>query len=135
MRHPRPHSRGFTLIELILILLIVAVMVSIIAPSLRGFGIGRRSAEVAQQLVGLANYSRSQSASEGRRYRLNFDANRRIFGLTVEEEGVFGPPPSEYGAEFSLPDGMGIRYDVPTRDDGTYIEFRPDGRTEPAHIF
>jgi prepilin-type N-terminal cleavage/methylation domain-containing protein len=144
---PKRHSNlaGFTLIELILVLLILTIMVAIAAPSLRGFGIGRRSNEVATQIVSLANWAHSQSVSEGKVYRLSFDLPGRAFAVQVQETGEFKVAHNEYGDTIYLPDGMTIRFErdtlpAPTGNqsqttDATYVDFRPDGRTDPARVF
>jgi type II secretion system protein H len=147
----RSNLAGFTLIELILVLLILTIMVAIAAPSLRGFGIGRRSNEVATQIVSLANWAHSQAVSEGKVYRLNFDLPGRAFAVQVQETGEFKVAHNEYGDIIYLPDGMTIRFErdtvpAPTGNqsptanqsqttDATYVEFRPDGRTDPARVF
>ena len=52
---------GFTLVELILVLMVLTVMVSIVAPSLRGFGVGRQSSDAATQILSLAQWARAQA--------------------------------------------------------------------------
>src|SRR5258708_16863770 len=88
---------GFTLVELILVLMVLTVMVSIVAPSLRGFGVGRQSSDAATQILSLAQWARAQAVTDGKVYRLNFDVTGRTFGVTVQEAGVFEAAPNEYG--------------------------------------
>src|SRR5258706_6902927 len=128
-------AAGFTLVELIVVLLILTVVVSIVAPSLKGFGVGQRGGEVATQIISLANWARTQSVSEGKVYRLNFAPSGRTFGVTVQNAGEFITPTADFGRVFDVPDGISIRTDLDQHTDGTYIEFRPDGRTDPGRIY
>src|SRR5438270_2868602 len=123
-------AAGFTLVELILVLLILTVVVSIVAPSLKGFGVGQRGGEVARQIVSLSNWARTQAVSEGKVYRLNFDPSGRSFGVTVQNAGEFVAPQADFGRVFDVPDGINLRTELDQHADGTYVEFRPDGRTD-----
>jgi len=130
--------RGFTLVELILVMAIMMLVAGGIAPSLRGFGAGRRGADAATLVLSLANYARTQAASEGRIYRLNFDPPARALWLTAEERGTFEPPTGDFGKHFDLPEGveMAVQRKVELLDakGGLYVEFHPTGRTEAAMI-
>ena len=133
-RHPLARLRAFTLLELILVMTILVLVVSMLAPSLRGFGIGRSNDNTARQLVSLAKYARTQAISEGRRYRLNFDTQSNAFWLTAEENGAFKAPNSDLGRRIDAPDGVLIQTDLTQQPDGVFVEFRPTGRTDPAHV-
>ena len=156
MSSRRSNFAGFTLIELILVLLILTIVVGIAAPSLRGFGVGRRSNEVATQIISLSNWSRTQAISQGKTYRLNFDVPNRTFFVQVQDVATFQAAANEYGNTIGLPDGMSLRLErdaLPAsnnqnqgrstsnrnqnqqQSDVTYVEFRPDGRCDPARIF
>ena len=135
MRRRRHNIAAFTLMELVIVLLVLAIMVAIVAPSLRGFGVGRKSDAVANQLVSMANWARSQAVNEGTIYRLNLDLASRSFDVQVQLDGGFGPAAGEYGDSIYLADGMTMETSVVARQEGTYIEFRPDGRCEAGRIF
>ncbi len=135
MRRQRATSSGFTLVELILVLVILTIIVGSIAPSLRGFGVGRTRNDSAGLIVGLAQYARQQAVAEARTYRLNFDPPARAFWITADAgDGTFQAPANDYGKRFEVPDGMTMDVDVPLQPDGQYVQFRASGRTDPAQI-
>lgn len=131
----RAPRRAFTLIELILVLVILAIVAAAVAPSLRAFGVGRSNQDAATMVLAMADYARTQAASEGRPYRLNVDPQKGTIWLTVQDNGIFDAPTSnDFGKPFSIPDGSRITTDMPQRTDGCYSEFQPGGRVEPAKI-
>jgi prepilin-type N-terminal cleavage/methylation domain-containing protein len=132
-RSSRAARRGLTLLELILVMVIICTVLGMAAPSLRGFFSSRRTADAAAQIVALTQFARTQSATEGRVYRLNFDLDEGTYWLTRAEAGAFVELSTEFGREFSLPDGTVAEWEdqpgTPVRD---WIEFHPDGRAEAA---
>src|ERR1700733_6283915 len=96
MRKRFRSSSGFTLIELILVLVIIAIIAAIVMPSVSAFSAGRSSQNTASQIVVLANYARAQAAAEGRIYRLNFDTTKQTYWLTAQTRATFSPPANEY---------------------------------------
>ncbi|CAA9403069.1 MAG: hypothetical protein AVDCRST_MAG64-1828, partial [uncultured Phycisphaerae bacterium] len=149
---PRPR-RGFTLMELILVLLILTVIVGITIPSLRGPAAKRGIDECSGQLLALAQYARSQAVSEGVAYRLNVDAANGVYYLTRQDGPDFYELGHEFGRQFEVPEGIEVQWDdafltqqlqaaeatgqvLPERVAAAvpYVEFRPSGRTDPALI-
>lgn len=104
---------AFTLIELVLVMAIIAVLAAIAVPALRAFGIGRQTSNGATLIVTLAAYARTQSASEGRQYRLNFDTAAGTVWLTAADGGTYvAPADPDYGQVFPLADGTRMTVDV-----------------------
>lgn len=130
----RPARGGFTLLELIFVLLLMAVAVAIVMPSLSGTVKGRRVGDTAAQLVTLTNYAHNQAISEGRVYRLNFDSSGRGYWLTMQQDdGQYGSLGQELGQQFEVPEDLRVETDLARQQDGaTYITFRPSGRCDPA---
>jgi prepilin-type N-terminal cleavage/methylation domain-containing protein len=127
---------AFTLVELILVMLILTFVAAIVAPSLRGFGTGRKKSDMATMLVGLAGYARTQAMTEGQTYRLAFSTGQTPgFQLMVQDGPKYVPVPNENGEMIQMPDGLQLRTDIAQQPDGVHIDFRPDGRTDPAHIW
>lgn len=68
----RRQSGGFTLIELAVVLLILAVLLSFVTPRLAALGQARREAE-ARKLATLLGYLYDEASLRGRTYRLTID--------------------------------------------------------------
>jgi Tfp pilus assembly protein FimT len=134
----RTTSRAFTLIELVLVMGIITLMVTIIAPSLSAFATGRKTQYAASQLISMAKYARSQAINEGRTYRMTLDTSKRTASLTVQNVGQFVEPSSSLGNRIDLAEGLTLRTDLtPQPDGGTYVDFHSDGRTGdgPMHVW
>jgi len=131
----RRRSAGFTLLELVLVMLIMCTVLGMAAPSLRGFFASRKTADAATQIVALTQLARSLAVCEGRLYRLNVDCESGSYWLTAQRFGAFERVKRDYGRTFLLPDGTACELerddDVASRD---YIQFYPDGSQDAATI-
>lgn len=124
--------RGFTLLELVLVMVLITLALGAAAPSLRGFWRSTHVKDAAAQLVSVTQWARSHAISEGRVYRLNVGQNKYWMSVLVQQE--FVAPESDFGKEFEMPEGMSLTL---TRSDGLgeqYVDFFADGRTEPAEM-
>ena len=95
---PRP-AGGFTLIELILVMTLLVIAISVVAPRLSGFFHGRTLASEARRLLSLVHAGQSRAESEGAPMLLWIDASQRAYGLTAESAPPAGDPDA---IEFSL---------------------------------
>jgi type II secretion system protein H len=124
---------GFTLLELVLVMVIICTVLGATSASLRGFFVSRRTDDTAARIVSLARLARSMAVSEGRPYRLVFDVPERVFYLTAREQGGFRRPRTGLGRAFVVPDGadLELRVGGAGRD---FVTFYPEGLAEPATI-
>jgi type II secretion system protein H len=76
--------RGFTLIELILVMTILTIVVSITAPALANFFHGRTLDSEARRLLALTRHGQSRAVSEGIPMELWMDTAKNSFGLEAE---------------------------------------------------
>jgi prepilin-type N-terminal cleavage/methylation domain-containing protein len=131
----RRRSGGFTLLELIAVLVLISTVLAIAAPSLRGFVRGRQTSDTAARMLSLTHLARSRAISQGCTYRLNFDTEEGIYWLTVQEGGAFVEIEGDYGRHFRLPVGVSIALNAPSDEEElSYVRFHPDGRCDAATI-
>ncbi len=131
----RKLKKAFTLIELIMVLVIIAVVVALLGPQLTGFTIGRTTRNTATNILALTHYARTQAVTEGCTYRLNFDDKANSLFLTYESGGEFVAPGNDFGTPLNIDSSIKIDTSIAVNTDGKqFIEFRPTGRTDPATI-
>jgi type II secretion system protein H len=135
------HNPGFTLIELVLVLVVISICAAIAAPNMRGFARGRLLPNTASALVTTTRWCRVQALSEGVEYRLNFDMTTGKWWVTKTDDGGvdFANVTDDIGREFIVPEGIAIqdiayKSGIQASAQGEYIAFRPGGRTDPATI-
>jgi type II secretory pathway pseudopilin PulG len=110
----RARSSAFTLFELILVMVLLAIAAAILVPSLSGFVVSRQTDAAVMQVVSLAQYARNQAVSEGRFYRLNYDTQKNQVWITMLDAptDTYVSPNNEFGKVVTLPAGMKMDVDV-----------------------
>ncbi|MCL2640901.1 MAG: prepilin-type N-terminal cleavage/methylation domain-containing protein, partial [Phycisphaerales bacterium] len=73
---------GFTLVELILVLVIATVAVSIAAPSLTNFVRSRDLTNTANRFVAATRYARTEAMAQATVYRININKHENRWWLT-----------------------------------------------------
>jgi prepilin-type N-terminal cleavage/methylation domain-containing protein len=132
-----PHRtlRGFTLLELILVLGLLGLLLGLAAPSLQNFMKSRRTADAAGQVLAMTHAASTRALAQGAICRLNIDPKDCVYWLTQQEAGTFVELSNDFGRRFSLPEGTSISLTIAAdKTPRTYIEFYPSGRTETATI-
>jgi prepilin-type N-terminal cleavage/methylation domain-containing protein len=128
-------DRGFTLLELILVMVILSTVLAMAAPSLRGFFASRRTDDTAAQILALTQFARSQAISEGIVYRLNFDTRERTYWLTAQQAGMFEPLKTEFGQIFTLPKDIIMELEDLDEDEmEVFLKFSPQGTVTAGTI-
>ena len=142
------HSSGFTLIEMILVLALLVIAVSFVAPHLSGFFRGRTLNSEGRQVIALMHQAQSRAVSGGVPIVLWFDAKEQKYGLE-EEPGYSDKDPDAVefklneNLQFDIPDDAssaaptGETSADPARDGLPQISFLPDGtlsETSPQTI-
>jgi type II secretion system protein H len=77
-------GRGFTLIELILVMAVLTIVLSVGAPALARFFRGRTLDSEARRFLSLTRYGQSRAVSEGVPMVLWIDAKQGFYGLKAE---------------------------------------------------
>jgi prepilin-type N-terminal cleavage/methylation domain-containing protein len=126
-------ARGFTLLELVLVMLLLTLILGMAVPSLRGFANASRARDAQSQLVALAQYAKARAAAESRAYRLNTDGES--YWLTAQEGEDFVETGTDMGRTFSLPPDTRVELDSTDPDAvAGGIDFHPDGRSDTVRL-
>src|ERR1051325_2517612 len=131
MKRRTGHPRGFPLIELVLLLMLITIMMAIAAPSLRNFWKGNRVKDAGEQLSYITRLARTQAISDGATYRLGIDQGGTGYALYVQQAEGFVLSPSN---NFSLPEDTHLEVTKADGSSSDHIDFFANGRTEPASI-
>lgn len=130
LRHRRA---GFTLLELVLVLTIIALLLAAVAPALSGFATGRRPGEAAAEFVALTRLARSNAIAQGRTYRVLCDPTRGRWWMANDHSGT-APAPGPLGEVFHTPSGVRLATNAPLINGLPTLQFMPDGRCQPAEV-
>ena len=95
--------RGFTLIELILVMALLTIVISLTAPRLSRFFHGRTLDSEARRLLALTRSGQSRAVSEGMPMDLWVDAGQGTFGLEAEPSYDTSDPKA---VDFTLDGGL-----------------------------
>jgi prepilin-type N-terminal cleavage/methylation domain-containing protein len=156
-RQPRAdRPGGFTLIELILVMLLLTIIIGTAMPSLRGFLGWSRSRDAVAQILAMTQYARSKAVTDAKTYK--FGADGTTCWLEVQEGETFTRVDNdELAAMLEVPAGAVVEF-VPSLNNNTGVNisssssygsqstgaaqpvvtdgilFYPDGRTSPGVI-
>jgi len=86
---------AFTLVEMILVMVMLVVAVSIIAPNLAGFVRGRALDSEARRLIAMMNAGKARAVSEGMPTVLWIDEKNKSYGLEAETPAQKTDPEAE----------------------------------------
>lgn len=126
-------KRGFTLIELILVLALLVVITSIAAPAMAKFIRGRALDSEARRMLALMHAGQSRAVSEGMPMMFWIDAKQGGYGLEAETSGQNGDAKAE---ELSVDSTLQVAVlNVGTGTQTTFknlpaIRFLPDGTVD-----
>jgi type II secretion system protein H len=129
--------RAFTLIELILVMALIVIAVSMIAPRMANFIRGRALGSEAQRLLALMHEGQSRAVSEGTPMMLWIDEKGAAYGLAAETSGTAGDAKAE---ELTLDSTLQIAVlNVGTTATATFnnlpaIKFLPDGTVDESSV-
>jgi general secretion pathway protein H len=119
-------SKGFTLLELLVVLAIAALMVGLVPPLISGLGGSTELKGGARQLAAGLKWARNEAVMKQREATLTLDIERRRFAMT-------GNP-----REFPLPKDARIKlYTAQSElldESSGSIRFFPDGSSTGGHI-
>ena len=134
--------RGFTLLELTVVLFIIGLLVAVLVPRL-GTLSGARLDTSARRLAAAVRYLHGEAAFRSQLYRLNYDLDRQTYWVTVltptNNTAEFLPDQSPLSRPVQLPPSISFA-DVRVPSVGrvstgrVYTHFYPQGYTDPTII-
>lgn len=135
----RLHSsaRGFTLVEMILVMTILVIAISFVAPALSTFFRGRALNSEAVRVLSLTHAGQSRAVSEGMPMLLWVDSAARTYGLLQETSAGNGSNADPKAQVFTLDDNVAIEApnSTPVLVAGRRlpaIRFLPDGTIDES---
>jgi type II secretion system protein H len=130
--------RGFTLLELVLVMVIACVLLAMIAPSFTNWSRGSQLRDAADNFVAITRYARDRAVTDRAICRLNIDPQAGTYALTMQTDNGdnFAPIQSSWGRHFELDKQMtmqllGTDGNTPAQQ---YIDFYPTGRVTPMQL-
>jgi len=100
-------EKGFTLIELIIVLIVLSAILVITFPRMEAFFAGGYLRSTSRRLVGNIRYLHDRSATTGKRYHLCYNLDENEYWIEEEnEEGEFEELKTVLGKREALPEGI-----------------------------
>ncbi len=141
----RRRARGFTLVELIVVMVLLLIVASMVAPRMSSFFRGRALNHEARRMLSLINYGRSRAVAEGVPVLLWLDPTKSTYGLSVMAgheggEDRVGVLEAEPTLSFEVP--MSVSTGASEQEDELLglpeglpcIRFNPDGFFNEASV-
>jgi general secretion pathway protein H len=131
-------DRGFSLIEMVVVMVLLSLAVALVTPSLSKFSRSVELKAAAKKISGILRYYRSEAVNKGQVFRVFFDPDLREVKVqpmeSTEEKGEDKPPQKIY----SLPQGIHmkeIKVESPQySSDFPTVEFYPNGGSNGGTI-
>jgi general secretion pathway protein H len=134
-----PKSKGFTLIELMVVIVVLGVMMTLIIPQLGNIGDANLKRS-ARHLTGMISFLRDEAQAKKKVYRLRFDIQggkywAEEFTILSKDTAEFKRLQTAMTNEGSLAGQTSFKdVQVGSHPDDPYMLFTPDGWVEPAFI-
>lgn len=121
-------SRGFTLIELVLVMLIIGLLLAIVAPALGGLLRSQRMDQSARTITAMLQEARVRSAADAKPYRLVIDTDDNTCWLEALTPEGFARPKSIAGKVLELEDKLVIELEGGVEEGPLlFVRVEPDG--------
>ena len=132
-------ARGFTLVELLVVLALIATMVGLAAPTLSHFFQGRTQDSEVRRFLSLTHYGQSRAVSEGVPMLLWIDPKAGAYGLQQEAgytDGDTNAVQYEIGKDLKIDVVRAFNAAQPahTAQNQLAIRFMPDGGADAASV-
>lgn len=128
-------SRGFTLIELIVVMAMLTVMMAITTPRLARFFSGQSNEEEIRRFLALLEFAKQEAISSAVPIDMYIDTNTGKYGITATAGYVLD---EKKKLEFQLGDSLRFELFQQERmrfeDDVVHIVYLPDGFLDDASV-
>ncbi|MBI4621658.1 MAG: prepilin-type N-terminal cleavage/methylation domain-containing protein [Verrucomicrobia bacterium] len=84
LRRRQQRARAFTLVELIVVMVLLLIVASMVAPRMSSFFRGRALSAEGRRMLSLINYGQSRAVAEGVPVLLWIDAGSSTYGLEIQ---------------------------------------------------
>lgn len=133
------NDRGFTMIELAMVLLVIGIVGAIVMPRIGGVLDRQQMRRTINAVRGTVRYLQARAALTKRVYRLTFDLDRQIMSVCYLGKEACEPEQTRELRDFSLPTTVRILDVVSpegtkTRTGEAVTHFHPTGLAEPSMI-
>jgi type II secretion system protein H len=130
----RGAGRGFTLLELVLVLAIMAVVLGAVAPMLGGFVNGRKADNTAARFVAVTHWARSQAITDATTYRVVLDTAQGEWTVAKFDGTAYVDAEGTMARTYYVDEGITMSAECPKVDGEATITFDPSGRGDPATV-
>ncbi len=127
---------GFTLIELMLVLAILAMMVALVAPALARSSRARNLEQEALRLVALTEYARDEAVSQGVSMAVYVDTQSQRYGMEPASgtSGVTVRKDFTVREDLHFEEPKTVSTSATPKKDGHVIIYNPEGVPESSSI-
>ena len=129
----RAHS-GFTLMELILVMAILAIVLALAAPKLTGWREAGKLRNSADDFISATRFARAQAVSSGYVCVVAIDKQGGAFVVKQQNGQNFTNVDGEFGQPLTILDGGQIDSIDSGKTAIDQITFYPTGRVQPASV-
>ena len=144
-RVPASLRQGFTLMEIIVVVIIIAIMMGVAFPTMRDMAENNRLRSSVREMMSLMKYARSEAVFNNRTTEIFIDTEKREFWLDLRtpdpKTGKYDPkaPKATMERKRQLEDKIWVKganvLDQNILDNGVVaVDFFPDGTASPALI-
>lgn len=134
-------ERGFSLIELVVVLILISLSIALVTPSLSRFSTTVELKGAAKKISAILRYCRSEAVNKGQTYQALLDSNLReirVQSTALKEEKDEKGEGKGSEKTYSLPEGIRMKeVDIPSSQNTSgypRIEFYPNGGSSGGAI-
>lgn len=135
-------KQGFSLLEIIVVLTLLAIMLAAAAPVFRGAVKGNRQDQAVRNFIAALKFAQERAVADSTEYRVYIDSDGEAYWLLrlSRREGddkMFEAPAERYAGRTTLPESLEFERPSARRDrarDAHYVAFYPNGACDYATI-